>query len=427
MENLSRRYERVLKDFFLCNRCLGRLVAQLLTKTSNKERGRIIRNFFAILYDAGEIEIKKENLYGINLRFRKVEMDKKPVCFICKNFLDDENLTKKAQEIMQKIKGIEFDTFLIGSIPTDEMRRNEEKIWEIFGADYAESIKSDINREIGKIISRKLKKKLDRKNPDLTIIIDLKNNQIRKQIKSLYVFGYYQKLVRGIPQATWYCPYCHGKGCVKCKGTGLLYPTSVQMIIEKPFLKATKGKKSKFHASGREDIDARCLAWRPFVIEIVKPLKRKISLRKIQREINKSQKVKVKGLKFVEKDVVRLVKNERSAKTYLVDVIFEKEIPKEKLKELKKLENRVIYQKTPLRVIRRRVNKLRKRRVFKISWKIVSKKRVIFRIKTEAGLYVKELIHGDGGRTKPSFYDILKVKPRKILLDVIKIESNLKV
>lgn len=420
-------FVKLLQKYYLCDRCLGRLVAQLLTKTSNKERGKIIRKFFALLYDAGEIEIKKENLCGVNLRFRKIKIDKKPVCFICNNLLEDENLVKKAEEIIKKIKEIEFKTFLVGTILPEEIRKREEKIWEEFGAEYAESIKSDINREIGKIISKKLKKKLDRKNPDLTIIIDLKNNQIRKQIKSLYIFGYYQKLVRGIPQATWYCPRCRGKGCTYCKGSGLLYPTSVQMIIEKPLLKITKGKKSRFHASGREDIDARCLAWRPFVIEIVKPLKRKVSLRKIQKEINKSKKVKVKGLKFVEKDVIRLIKNERSKKTYLVDVTFEKEIPKEKLEELKKLENQVIYQKTPLRVIRRRVNKLRKRKVYKISWKVVSKRRIVFKIETEAGLYVKELIHGDEGRTKPSFYEILKVKSKRILLDVIKIESRIKI
>jgi len=36
--------------------------------------------------------------------------------------------------------------------------------------------------------------------------------------------------------------------------------------------------------SGREDIDARCLAWRPFVIEIVKPKIRKIDLKDMRKK-----------------------------------------------------------------------------------------------------------------------------------------------
>ena len=46
---------------------------------------------------------------------------------------------------------------------------------------------------------------------------------------------------------------------------------------EKPILKIAKSEKSSFHGLGREDIDARCLDYRPFVIEIEKPIKRKIN------------------------------------------------------------------------------------------------------------------------------------------------------
>jgi tRNA U54 and U55 pseudouridine synthase Pus10 len=63
------------------------------------------------------------------------------------------------------------------------------------------------------------------------------------------------------------------------------HPTSVQEIIDKPLPKAAGSKKSKFSAHGREDIDARCLDYRPFVIELLKPARRKIdSLIKIDGE-----------------------------------------------------------------------------------------------------------------------------------------------
>ncbi len=417
----------VLGKYELCDNCLGRLCAQLLSNLSNKERGKIIRHFIAFLIDSGEeIEIKEENLAGIKLRSKKKENIRKLKCFICNNFFD-EKLDEFVKKILKKIKGIEFETFLIGSIPKEEMLRNEEKVWEVFGIEFVESIKSEINREIGKKISKLLKKKLDRKNPELTVVVDLRTNSIKKQIKSIFIFGKYQKLVRGIPQAKWYCPKCKGKGCVYCKGKGKLYPTSVQEIIEKPLLKVFKAKKSKFHASGREDIDARCLDFRPFVIELVKPLKRKVSLKKLQTEINKSKKVKVKGLKFVDKHVIRLIKTEKCDKTYSVLVTFKKNVGECELKKLKVLEKKPISQKTPLRVLHRRSDKIRVRRVKRIKWKIVGKRKVLFEIRGESGLYIKELITGDEGRTKPSFYEILKNKPLKIILDVIKIHSQIKI
>ncbi len=420
---MIKKLENLLKSYYLCDHCLGRLFAQLLTGLTNEERGRIIRNFLAMLYEAGKIKILKENLYGVNLR-KKVKIEK-PVCFICKNFFE-EKLDKVIERVLKVAKEYEFNTFLIGCKPTEEMLANEEKIWEIFGAEYAESIRSEINREIGKRLEKILEKKVDKKRPDITFIINLKNLAIQKNIKSLFVFGGYKKLVRGIPQAKWYCPKCKGKGCVYCKGKGKLYPTSVQEIIEKPLIKATKARKTRFHAEGREDIDAKCLDYRPFIIELVKPKKRKIDLKKIEREINKSKKVKVKGLKFVEKGLIKFLKNQKSEKTYEAIVTFRKKVDEEKLKKLKILEKIPIKQRTPLRVLHRRADKLRIKRVRKISWKVLSKRKVIFKIRCEAGTYVKELINGDRGRTLPSISEIIGNEPIKIELDVIKIHSPFK-
>jgi tRNA pseudouridine synthase 10 len=91
------------------------------------------------------------------------------------------------------------------------------------------------------------------------------------------------------------------------------------------------------------------------------------------------------------------------------------------LKELKILTKEPILQKTPLRVLHRRADKYRKRRVKEISWKVIKRKKLMLKIKAEAGLYIKELINGDQGRTKPSVQEILGNKVKKISLDVIKI------
>jgi tRNA pseudouridine synthase 10 len=408
----------------ICNNCLGRIWAGLLSGYSNEERGKIIRNYVAFLLDSGEkIDVYLNNFYGFKFRNIKVTLQKPEKCKICKNFFR-EKLEEKADEILKKVDEIEFSTFQIGTVPTNEMSNEEEKLVNEIGADFSEPMKTEINREIGKIIEGKTKKIFSAKNPDITIILDLQNDQIRTQIRSLYVFGKYQKLKRGIPQTKWICHNCNGKGCTVCKGTGKLYKTSVQEEIEKSFLKVAGTRKSKFHGAGREDIDARNLDWRPFVIELVKPMKRKIDLRKIQKIANKNKKVKIKSLKIVDKEVVNRIKFAKIDKTYVAVVIFSKDIDKKKLKELKKFKKITIMQQTPTRVVHRRADILRKRMLKEISWKIIGKREMIFKIKGESGLYIKELITGDEGRTKPNVAEILGNKVKRISLDVIKIHSK---
>ena len=413
-----------MREGYICDHCLGRLYANLLTGMTNRERGKIVRRFIALLTDSGEkIKIDDSNLIGIKLR--NVRLEKKEVgkCKICGNFFE-EKIDDLVEKIVEEVKDIEFDTFLIGSIPTDEMLKNEEKIWEMVGVEYVESIKSEINREIGKKVRKILGKTHESKVPDVSIIVDLKRYRIKVGIRSLYIYGEYKKLKRGIPQAKWLCPNCRGKGCRKCKGTGKLYRTSVQEIIEKPLLKVTKGERTKFSGMGREDIDARCLDYRPFVIEVVKPKVRKIKLKEIERKINKSKMVKVRKLKFVTKDVIRRIKSARVDKTYRAIVTFKRKIDPKKLAKLRELVKEPIMQKTPLRVIHRRADKLRKRRVRSISWKILGKRKLELKIRGETGLYIKELINGDKGRTKPSVAEILENDVKDIKLDVVKIHAK---
>jgi tRNA pseudouridine synthase 10 len=413
-----------LKDGYLCDHCLGRLFSNLLTGYTNEERGKILRTFAAFLLDSGEkLDVDLSNFYGIRFRNVKLQVGGPKECKVCKNFFEKEidTFIKKA---LEKLNSIEFESFLVGCVPTEDMVKAEEELWTKVGIEFVEPIKSEINREIGKRLEKITNKKFKLENPDITIIFDLQAKSIKLQIRSLFIFGKYKKLRRGIPQCKWICPKCNGKGCTYCGGKGKLYPTSVQEIIEKPLLKLTKSKKSRFSGGGREDINVRCLDWRPFVIEILKPIKRKINLKSVEREINKSSAVKVKGLKFTNKETVRAIKSERADKTYLADILFSKKLDKEKLKELKELEGKPILQKTPTRVLHRRADKVRKRLVKELKWKLISPRRLILKIKAESGLYVKELITGDEGRTKPSISEILNNEPKKISLDVIKIHTK---
>ncbi len=393
----------VILEAGVCDSCLGRQFGMLGHGMSNSERGDILRKFAEKIF--------------------KKHFGKPKDCHLCKNFFSDR-LDIVVKGIVKKVVAYEFKTFLVGSVPPDEMKRREESLWEKVGIEFTENLKSEINREVGKRIEKLTEKKFSLEKPDIVILVDLNANSTRLQIRSLYVFGKYQKLARGIPQTKWICSDCGGKGCKVCRGEGKLYKTSVQEIIEKPFLKAADSNKSAFHGGGREDIDARNLGWRPFVIEVVKPMKRKIDLKKTGRQINKSKKVNVKGLRFVDKDTVRKLKSEKIDKTYLAEVEFSSRIDKSKLKNIKSLMAGPILQKTPLRVVHRRADKFRKRLVKKVSWKVLGDKKLQLKVKAEAGLYIKELISGDEGRTRPSVSDILDNKVKKISLDVIKIHTK---
>lgn len=394
----------------ICDNCLGRAFAQMLSGLSNRDRGKIIRNFAAFLIEAGELQNSTpENFHGYNFRLNKKNVTKKRLdCYFCGNIF--EKLDKIAERAVKKLEKIEFNTFLVGNRPSKEMLKNEEEMWKLAGLDYCEPIKAELNRELGKLISQKMKKTHDAKKPEIVVLFDWEKGKpkIDVQITPLYIFGYYQKLVRGIPQCKW--------------GTPGKYRTSVEQIIGRPLLKVTKGKDTKFHGMGREDIDARCLAWRAFVIEIAEPKKRRINLKEITKEINASGKVMVKGLRFVDRKMVQKVKEASPDKTYRVLVKLDKPVKKEELKKLKKLVG-VIRQKTPERVLHRRADILRKREVKNVKWKYINSKTLELVIKCSSGLYVKELVSGDNGRTKPSVTEILGVPAKVVELDVIKIDK----
>jgi len=416
---------KLMKNRYICDHCLGRSFAELLSGLSNKERGKIVRHYIAFLVDSGEkIDIDPSNFHAIKLRNVKIKTKgptKGPTkCKVCKNFFL-ERIDELTRHITKKMSDYEFDTFLIGTTVSGELVRAEEKVWEQAGIEFVEPIKNEINRELGKLVEKRTKRKFNPDRPDIVAMIDLATERVKLEIRSLYIYGKYKKLVRGITQTKWVCKECHGKGCIACKGEGKLYKNSVQEIMEKPLIKAAKAKKSKFHGAGREDVDARCLGKRPFVIELLKPRKRNIDLKKIQTQINKSKKVKVSGLRIATKADIKEVKFSRYDKTYLAEVTFAKEIDKKKLKLLKRLSGQTIKQKTPTRVAHRRADIVRKRKLEKITAKLIGEKNLQLKIRGESGLYIKELIMGDDGRTQPNIAELLNNKVKNIKLDVIKI------
>jgi tRNA pseudouridine synthase 10 len=279
---------------------------------------------------------------------------------------------------------------------------------------------------LGKRIEALSGKIVEYRKPDVAVIINPWKQTVTLQVNPVFVAGRYRKLVRDIPQSKWFCSNCRGKGCEKCGGTGKMYPESVEELISKPLLEATEGEKTSFHASGREDIDARMLGGgRPFVVEISKPKKRFLNLPKIKEVINRNaaEKVKISSLRFSSKDVVRRLKKAESAqKEYRALVEFEHALPETSLSVLElKLKGLTIKQQTPLRVLHRRADLTREKYIYWVKVKKVSPRRVELKIRCQGGLYVKELVSGDEGRTVPSVSSLLDNRAKTLKLDVLKV------
>jgi tRNA pseudouridine synthase 10 len=205
-----------------------------------------------------------------------------------------------------------------------------------------------------------------------------------------------------------------------------MYRESVEGYIAAPILEATGGSDEKIHAAGREDIDARALGTgRPFIIEVRDPKRRNVDLRKLQRMVNKYArgKVRVTGLRTSSKEeVVRLKSVGQTEKTYHVTIEFQRAVSGEDLKKLENLlAGLVVKQLTPTRVSHRRSNRIREKQIYEARAKRLGPRRAELLLKCQGGLYVKELISGDDGRTKPSIAEILNNPARCTKLDVLSV------
>ena len=390
-------------DGKICKNCLGRKLSKTIEGTDNIDRANKV---------CSELNI---NLDDAN-------------CVICDNLFDklDEELYKKIDDKINQL-GIEFDTFLVGSKIDKSIQKRDEEFSEKFDLS-VETIKKEVNRLIGLGIWEIYDKEAEFESQDIVFNVDLVGEpKVKIQINPLYIEGKYNKLKRGIPQTKWPCTKCKGRGCEECNFTGKQYPESVEELISEHFLKLTKGREAKFHGAGREDIDVLMLgSGRPFVLEIKEPKIRKLDLQKLEEEINKINEGKTSyhNLHVCERRRKAEIKQSSpdTYKVYRALVKCDEAFDEVKLEELTKLNE--IHQQTPLRVLRRRADKVRIKHVLDLSYAVIDEKTFSMRIKTEGGLYIKELISGDEGRSHPNVGEILGVNAICEQLDVIEVSEK---
>ena len=363
----------------LCDHCLGRLLAAVDTGMTNDHRGRTIRDALAA-------------------------PPPPETCGLCGGLF--AAVGDWADRAVSALAGWQFDTLAVSSHPDPHIVEREQALWQQAGGDLAEPYKQAFNRLLGTRLCERLGVTPDLVHPDVIAIADHAAGAVTARIEPLFAGGRYRKLVRGIPQCRW-----------------RKWPTSVQQLVGDPICHAAGGADHLFHGCGREDVDVRCLGERPFVVEVIRPRLRHVNWAALAAEINQSGQVEVLDLARCSREKVAHLKELRPEKSYRALVRLAADVDDAILARLADLVG-IIRQETPVRVLKRRADLVRPRRIVSLDWRRIDARTLELTVRTQAGTYIKELVSGDGGRTRPSVAEVLGVPAECAELDVTAIHAG---
>jgi tRNA pseudouridine synthase 10 len=436
--DLQEKAMLLLKNYPLCNYCFGRQFSNLATGTTNFIRGESIKMFLVMeassTISESNIDILQSLSRSGSEQARKilVKNDINPEtrqrCFLCEDSL--KRIEELSENLVLKLNSIEFKTFLIGTIIPKRLFEREHNLKEKYDAHQSEYLKQEFNREVGKLLSRRMSVDTDFKEPEIVAEIEPFSNNLEFKIRSLYIYGRYLKHRRMIPQTRWLCRNCKGKGCKECNNTGKQYSESVEEFVEVEAIKLAQANKGVLHGSGREDVDARMLGTgRPFVLEIVAPKIRALDLQKLEKATNEYGKGKIEVRDYrwsSKKELIHLKENaEESVKKYRAFVKLNSKISEKSMKKIDSYFKDIkIKQRTPIRVVHRRADKVREKTVYSIQSKKLDDQEIELTIECEGGCYVKELISGDDNRTIPSVSEVIGIQALCKELDVLEIKDK---
>jgi len=428
--DLLKCLKKLLLSIPLCDRCLGRQFSNLITSYDNETKGRVLKDFLFM----SEMLAKEENPQRSSRTVKalaesghepssvflkkslNLNVASKP-CYICGNEINSliENAVSRIVESSMKV---EFKTFYVGLTLPVSIEEKDEKVKSFFKLRFGEALKNELNREIIKKVRETLQRRPEMKRPDVLFIYDATEDRVSMQINSVFLKSNYKKLVGGISQTKW-------------RGVGSEDSTpSIEKMLEEVILPAYNARGLKFHGAGREDVDVKMLGeGRPFIVEILEPRIRNVDLKKLCLEFNRRYGNMVEITEFLKtthSEVPKLkLEAEIHKKRYRVVFEAEREVSDEELRDLSvKLTGSAVSQRTPLRVLKRRKDKVRRKTVYSAAFRRLGSNLYEASVTCSGGLYVKELFHGDEGRTVPSVAGLLNTKIKILEMEVTGIEGG---
>jgi len=393
-----RQAETILRAGLICDDCLGRAFGMLGHGLENDDRGKILRERLAL---GGEPTEGR--------------------CWVCEGLFSA--LDVWARRACDASHPYEFESYLFGVRLSPRQEAMEKTFFDRFPTDAAEPLKRALNRRLGKAFEALAKRgTVSFTHPHLTFTVDFGEQRLSLRVASLCLYGRYRKLVRGLPQTHWPCRACRGTGCAACHGTGKQYPESVEELIGAIPTAMSGAAGAQLHGAGREDIDARMLgSGRPFVLELLSPRRRSLDLESLTDRVNASAsgKVEILDVQVAPRGRIAEIKEARAQKRYRALVVLAAPIDDVVLRKAAEGLVGVIEQRTPARVAHRRADLTRRRRVHAVQARPYSARQAELVLETDGGLYIKELISGDAGRTCPSLAERLGFDARVEELDVL--------
>lgn len=416
----------ILKSYPLCDRCLGRLFAQLGKGLDNVERGRAIKICVAMELHRRLLEgsITREEFELLSRRCGYLKDVAKALgiyngsdehCYICNSRIE-KLIEEGVEKVLSELRRLGIKRFLVGVVPPRDVVEREQTIVKRFRLTHWESVRSELKRVIGKIIKERYGYITDFEDPQATIVVNFNDGRTWVEIPSLLILGTYWKLGRRISQVPW----------IERDGSRR-YPLAIEDALQSAAI-LVRGERSVFHGAGREDVDVRMLgSGRPFVLEICRPIDRDVDIGLIEKVINEySPWLSFELNMKVRREIVSNVKASRGYKVYRALVATRRAVSEDDLKRLEEFfVNRTIEQRTPTRVLRRKKDVVRRRKVISVRAMLINEFLFESLIKAESGLYIKELISGDEGRTRPSFSEILGTDAVCIELDVLYVQKQI--
>jgi len=403
---------QILREYPLCDSCLGRLYAQMGYALENWERGAAIKTMLHMqlvtqFRQGADVKNDLVSLARVHKPTRRflasVGTEVEGVaCYICGGMLTD--VEKYAHEAVKHLGDIHFETFAVGTTMPSDVVEREAEVVKRFLITTGEPIKHEINRRIGKeMLGLLTGKRVDKLRPNVVVRIDLLTGKVTVVRNPLLVEGKYLKLSRRVAQAKRF-------GSVK---TTLL--EKLQYVRD-----LFSGSEHVIHVSGREDSDVRMLGpGRPLVVEIKQPIRYRGQVPPLADD-----EVVFSPVGFTTREEVRRLKEKAKVdiKLYRALVYSERPLAAEDLGKIGELSGKVITQYTPRRIKRLHPRRKRTRMVYELAWRLISPHVFELFVRCQGGLYVKEFIHGDGGRTAPSVAEILNSYLEVLELDVLSVE-----
>jgi len=369
-------FQKIPRDYVLCDACLGRQFPSEKKGLNNAMKGE---------------ELKKKA--GVKNKQREF-------CLICGHTMS--SIESYADMVIKSLSDYEFDNFVIGARIPVSMIEQEDNLRAELKLKGGETLKTNFTRELNNEISKRLDVEVTHRRPDVTVIVDSLIDMVEVSSKAIFVYGRYIKSKRGIPQKRRRCLECRGKGCPECNLTGYSTTDSVEQRLTPPILSLFNAGRIKFTWIGSEDSNSLVQGeGRPFYAEILEPHIR--NPKRIKSAIRKLQDgVSLKELKVIDK-------RPRSEQQFTINVqssfILNKRITKRNIQNLEEA-----FKEVSVKMLPANKNKSITKKVHSVTVESVKGLTMQVKIECDGGLSIRRFLTGEGEEVEPNISGILKRK-----------------